>query len=98
MPWYFYLLDFLAVAFLMNSVPHLVHGVSGAPFQTPFAKPPGVGESSPVVNVVRGSVNLLSDLLLLHFYWPMNGAGWTLLGMGAVQLAAHFGKVRTGKP
>ncbi len=28
-------------AFLINAVPHLVSGVSGRPFQTPFANPPG---------------------------------------------------------
>jgi len=46
MPWYFYLLEFLSGMFLANGVPHFVQGVSGAPFQSPFAKPPGVGESS----------------------------------------------------
>jgi hypothetical protein len=55
MPWYFYLLEFLGGAFLANGVPHFVHGVSGAPFQSPFAKPPGVGESSALSNV-RGGV------------------------------------------
>ena len=101
MPWYFYLLEFLAGAFLTNAVPHFVHGVSGAPFQSPFAKPPGVGESSPVVNVVWGFANLVGGVLLLHYFWPMNCAGWTVLGAGALvmglQLASHFGKVRAGK-
>lgn len=101
MPWYFYLLEFLAGALLANCVPHLVHGISGAPFQSPFAKPPGRGESSPVVNVQWGAANLLGGLLLLHFFWPTNEAGWSFFGVGAVflalQLAKHFGKVRAGK-
>ena len=32
--------------FLMNAVPHLGNGVSGHPFQSPFATPPGEGLSS----------------------------------------------------
>ena len=101
MPWYFYLLEFLAGAFLVNSVPHFVQGISGTPFQSPFAKPPGIGESSPVVNVIWGFSNLVGGLLLLHFFWPMNWYGWLAVGVGAlvmaVQLASHFGKVRAGK-
>jgi len=101
MPWYFYLLEFLSGMFLANGVPHFVHGVSGAPFQSPFAKPPGVGESSAVVNVLWGFGNLVVGLVLLQFFWPWGAAGWVVLGAGAlaisVQLALHFGKVRAGK-
>ena len=58
LPWYIYLLQFLAGMFLANGVPHFVQGISGHWFQTPFASPPGVGESSPVVNVLWGFLNL----------------------------------------
>jgi hypothetical protein len=34
---------FLGGAFLTNAVPHFVNGVMGRPFQSPFAKPRGVG-------------------------------------------------------
>jgi uncharacterized membrane protein len=101
MPWYFYLLEFLAGAFLANGVPHFVHGISGAPFQSPFANPPGVGESSPTVNVVWGFANLLAGILLLHYFWPMNCAGWTVLAVAVLAMglqgANHFGKVRAEK-
>ena len=70
MHWYFYLLEFLGGAFLANGVPHFVQGVSGNPFQSPFAKPPGVGESSPLSNVLWGFGNLVAGALLLHFFWP----------------------------
>lgn len=46
-------------AFLINAVPHLVSGVMGRPFQSPFAKPRGVGLSSSTVNVVWGFFNLV---------------------------------------
>ncbi len=49
---------FLGGAFLTNAVPHLVSGVMGRPFQSPFAKPAGQGLSSSTVNVLWGSVNL----------------------------------------
>ena len=104
MHWYFYLLEFLAGAFLANGVPHFVQGVSGNPFQSPFAKPPGVGESSPLSNVLWGFGNLVVGALLLHFFRPRGDAawfGWVAVGLGAlllaVQLSTHFGKVRAGK-
>jgi hypothetical protein len=104
MPWYFFLLEFVSGLFLANGVPHFVQGISGAPFQSPFAKPPGVGESSPVSNVLWGSANLVAGALLLHFFWPRGqaaAAGWIVAGFGglvmAVQMAAYFGKVRAAK-
>ncbi len=53
MKWYVYLGHFFAGAFLANSVPHLVQGISGQEFQTPFGEP-----SSATVNVIWGLVNL----------------------------------------
>ena len=44
--------------FLANAVPHLVAGIQGRPFQSPFANPPGVGLSSATVNVLWGFLNL----------------------------------------
>jgi hypothetical protein len=104
MPWYFYLLEFLVGVFLANGVPHFVQGISGSPFQTPFASPPGVGESSPLTNVLWGFGNLVAGALLLHFFWPRGPeawGGWIAVGLGllvvAVQLSLHFGKVRAGR-
>jgi hypothetical protein len=37
---------FIAGAFLCNAMPYLTSGLQGTPFPTPFAKPPGVGDSS----------------------------------------------------
>ena len=52
-------------AFLANAVPHLVSGMIGRPFQSPFAKPPGRGLSSSTVNVLWGLANLVVAYLLL---------------------------------
>ncbi len=46
--------------FLANSVPHFIHGISGDPFPTPFADPPGKGLSSPTVNVAWAFANIVA--------------------------------------
>jgi hypothetical protein len=65
MSWYGYVAYFFAGAFLVNAVPHFVTGVTGRRFPSPFASPPGKGESSPVVNVLWGALNLVIAYLLL---------------------------------
>ena len=51
MSWYNYVFCFFAGTFLANVVPHFVHGISGNPFPTPFARLQGKELSSPIVNV-----------------------------------------------
>lgn len=62
--WYHYVAAFFAGLFLANFVPHFVNGVSGDPFPSPFADPPGKGLSSPLVNVLWGLLNLVIGYLL----------------------------------
>jgi hypothetical protein len=52
MNWLHDLSYFFGGAFLTNTVPHLVSGVMGRPFQSPFANPPGEGLSSSTINVL----------------------------------------------
>ena len=96
-----YVRAFLAGAFLANAVPHFVMGVCGMPFPSPFATPSGKGDSSQVVNVVWGWVNLVVGLWLLGFRLPQDMLAWALALLGALLLAVmmawHFGKVRAGK-
>ena len=66
MSWPHYIACFFAGMFLTNVVPHFVHGISGDPFPTPFAKPPGRGLSSPTVNVVWALFNLIVGGILFH--------------------------------
>jgi hypothetical protein len=106
MPWYGYVAHFFAGAFLANGVPHFVQGVCGNKFQTPFATPPGVGESSALVNVVWGWFNFLVGGALLRIFFPpvlpppVGDAICVALGMIAigVGLANHFSKVRNSAP
>ncbi len=92
---------FFVGALLANSIPHIVHGISGNKFQTPFAKPRGVGESSAVVNVVWGYANLAIAGVLVHAFPPQVLLSWPLClaaGLGALALALYlarrFGEVR----
>ena len=102
LPWHVYLLQFVAGVLLANGLPHFVQGISGHWFQSPFASPPGVGESSPVVNVLWGFLNLAVGFALLFAFEP-KGAGviveWAFVGLGALvialYLARHFGRVRS---
>jgi uncharacterized membrane protein len=102
MPWYFYLLQFLAGALLANSVPHFVQGICGNKFQSPFAKPPGMGESSAVVNVLWGFFNFVVGIALLRYFFPQSLGSLAASALGAlllaVWLANHFGKVRSSAP
>lgn len=56
---------FLGGVFLANAVPHLVSGVTGRAFQSPFAQPPGQGLSSSTVNVLWGAFNIVVGYALL---------------------------------
>ncbi len=64
MRWYVYVAYFFGGAFLANAIPHFVFGISGHPFPSPFATPPGQGESPAMVNVLWGSANLVVGYLL----------------------------------
>ncbi len=66
MKWYHYVAAFFAGGFLTNAIPHLVNGISGNAFPSPFAIPPGQGLSSPLVNVLWALFNLLIGYLLFR--------------------------------
>ncbi len=94
---------FLAGALICNAIPHLAAGLRGEPFPTPFAKPHGVGLSSPLTNFLWGSVNLFAGVALSLWQLPriemtiglgMAAVGWLAIGLYA---ARHFGAVRSGR-
>lgn len=94
-----FIAHFFAGAFLCNCIPHLAAGLQGAPFPSPFAKPPGTGNSSPLVNVLWGFFNLAAGLVLLSLAPFAIRLGAPLLvflagflAVGAFA-AVHFGKV-----
>ena len=58
---YFWFAYFFGAAFLVNAVPHFVNGVCGRSFPTPSGK----GLSSPVVNVLWGTLNAAVGYFLI---------------------------------
>src|ERR1700716_352554 len=106
MAWYVYVAWFFAGAFLANAIPHIVQGICGNRFQTPFASPRGVGESSAIVNVIWGFANLaIGGGPLRALFpgelpppWPLCLAGLIGALLMALYLANHFGKVRSAAP
>jgi hypothetical protein len=60
-----YVSYFFGGMFLTNAIPHFVRGVSGQPFQSPFAKPPGQGLSTSTVNVLWGFLNIVIGYVLV---------------------------------
>jgi hypothetical protein len=104
MHWYQYLAYFFGGAFLANSLPHIGNGISGRPFQTPFAKPPGKGLSSSTINVLWGFLNLAVAYLLIFCvgtFNPFNTQHVVVIGAGMLIMslisASTFGRFHGGR-
>lgn len=102
--WYAYLAYFVSGGFFANGVPHFVHGISGEPFQSPFASPPGVGLSSPLVNVLWGLLNFAISYVLIVWMRPRIksrtlAVQFAFFGVliTSMALAVYFGSVRTAR-
>ena len=105
MPWHLHFAHFFGGAFLANSLPHLVAGVSGRPLPTPFASPPFKGLSSPPVNVAWALANLaLSYLLLVRVdaidlqSWSESGVCFAGFGAMALQCSRSLARIREQTP
>ena len=103
MRWYHLLAYFFGGAFLVNALPHFLTGLAGAPFQSPFASPPGEGLSSSTVNVLWGAFNLLVAYFLVlrvgHFELRQTKAVVTFAVGGllmAIALARAVGRFHGG--
>ena len=101
MQWYVYLAFFLGGALFANAIPHLIAGIAGQPFQSPFASPPFIGLSSPTVNVAWALVNLAVAYLLLVRAGPLDLRNWSdaaacFVGFGtmALQCARSLARLR----
>ncbi|MBZ5589729.1 MAG: hypothetical protein LAO05_14320 [Acidobacteriia bacterium] len=101
--WYHFVAYFFGGTFLANTVPHLVNGISGNAFQSPFASPPGEGLSSSTVNVLWGLFNLAVGYVLvcrIGRFDLRNTRHVLVLAAGilimALMLARTFGRLHGG--
>ncbi len=89
---------FFAGMFIANAVPHFVKGICGDRFPTPFAKPPGKGLSSPLVNAVWALANLLAGGALFRQADLASGNLATLLlAFAGVALITVFSSLHFAK-
>jgi len=102
-PWYHLVAWFFGGAFLANAIPHFVNGISGSPFQSPFASPPGEGLSSAMTNVLWEMFNLaVAYVLVIHVgRFKLRRTSHTIaFGLGALlmalMLARAFGRFHGG--
>jgi hypothetical protein len=103
MEWAHYISYFFGGVFLANTIPHLVSGMMGRAFQSPFAKPPGKGLSSSTVNVLWGAFNLAVAYVLIcrvGNFDLRNTSHVATAGIGglliSLQAARHFGQFHGG--
>lgn len=103
MPWLSLISYVFGGAFLANAVPHVVSGMMGRPFQSPFAKPSGEGLSSSTVNVLWGFINIVAGYVLvcrIGDFDLKNTSDVIALGTGVLAIALfsarHFGRFHGG--
>ena len=101
MSWYAHFAYFFGGAFFANSLPHLIAGISGQPFPTPFASPPFKGLSSPTLNVAWALANVAFAYLLLVRVgapdlrsWSDVGVCFVGFGTMALQCARSLTRIR----
>ena len=101
MVWYVYVGWFFSGVFFANAIPHIVQGICGHAFPTPFASPPGRGDSSPQVNVLWGFLNVAIGGVLIYIFlpqlpppWPLSATALVGALITAILLAQHFATVR----
>jgi hypothetical protein len=94
---------FFGGLFFANAVPHFVSGISGRPFQSPFARPRGEGLSSSTVNVIWSFVNaVLGYVLIVRVgeFDVRDSQSMVAFGLGALlislAMARHFGRFNGG--
>ena len=97
--WFHFLFAVLAGMFLSNTLPHFINGISGNAFPTPFANPPGIGLSSPTINMLWASINFILGTVFFLTGKVIKGNRWIQIiflvsfFIVAFLLASYFGEV-----
>lgn len=86
-----------------NAFPHLVQGICGRRFPTPFARPPGVGLSAAWVNVVWADINIAVGFAFLaggrfsfHERGPLLATFGGLIAIGLILSFGFAGNDKAG--
>ena len=103
MAWYIYVSYLFGGLFFANAIPHLVSGMMGRPFQSPFAKPPGEGALVFHGERPLGAFNIAVAYVLLcqvgtfdlHNVGHVAVAGLPAVAI-SLMLARHFGRFHGG--
>jgi hypothetical protein len=103
MSWLVYVAHFFGGAFFANALPHLIAGVSGQAFPSPFASPPFKGLSSPTVNVAWALANIAVAYILLVRVEVVDFTSWSdvaasFAGFGAMAFQCARSLARIRKP
>jgi hypothetical protein len=93
LPWWAWIAAFFAALFLVNGIPHYVHGVSGKQFPTPFSGGAGTLDSA-VRNVLWGVANFLAGGFLL---WVIRDALANSAIIGELIVVAILGSFFLGR-
>jgi hypothetical protein len=101
MLWLDHLAHVFGGVFFANTIPHLVNGISGRPFQSPFSSPPGRGLSSSLLNVFWGHLRIGYLLVLRVGTFDVRDNGDIIaIGVGfalmAIALSRAFGRFHGG--
>ena len=84
---------FFSGALLVNVLPHLIRGISGDKFPSPFSKPHGKKLSSPTLNVIWAFINL--SLFLTIFYFnqlSFNATYGVIMLIGGFAMAIYLSR------
>ena len=89
---------FFCGVFVVNTLPHLIHGVAGEKFPSPFDKPHGKKLSSPTLNVIWAFINLSIFSTIFYFnqfsYTAIHGV---IMLIGAFAMAIFLSRYFAGK-
>jgi hypothetical protein len=89
---------FFSGVFLVNTLPHLIHGISGDKFPSPFAKPHGKKLSSPTLNVIWAFMNLLVFLTIFYVIpSPFTAIDGLIMLIGGFVMAVFLSRYFAGK-
>ncbi len=84
---------FVSGVLLVNVLPHLIRGISGDKFPSPFARPHGKKLSSPTSNVIWAFMNLALFLAIFYFnQFSFTAIYGVIMLMGGFAMAIYLSK------